>query len=325
MRLRGTLIAAAAGLALAVAPASGEDAKPTPGCAGLAFTDPAGDAVFAVPLASTGPGAPNTDLIAGWFTSGEDGVYANLQVANLDETVTSPSTATGWYMVWTLADATKFVKAETTGSGFTYNFGTLDAGFQEEGDTSGKAFLGDKGVLRIKIPAASGGADGKKLGAPYGHVTNSYSVPGVGGALGTADDGPDSQAGKTFTVGGCAEDGAAPAPAATPSPAGGASAPAAKLDVKVSPGFASAKKVGKAKKLALTLKSSSSYTSVVVTLATAKGKTVASGKLAKLGGTAKLTLKLKSKPKAGSYKLKIAAKTSDGASVRKTFAFKLKK
>lgn len=338
MSPRAPLALAAASVAAAVlqvVPASGQDPLPTPGCAGIAFSDKAGDQVFAVPgLGGTGEGAPNTDVLRGWFTTGDDGTFANIEVSKLDETVQSPSTATGWYMVWTLGEETKFVKAETTGDGFTYSYGTLDAGFTEEGETAGKAFPGDKGILRIKIPAVAGGSLGKKLSSPYAHTTNSYSVPGVGGALGTADDGPDGQNGTAYTVAGCAEP-TTPAPAATPTPAPGATpaptgpsgppAAAPGLGLSIKPGFASVKTIVKKRKVTLRLAAKAPLTAVVVSLTTTKGKVVATGRLAKIGRTATATLKLKGTPKPGTYRLNVTAKTASGQTVSGRYRFKLKK
>ena len=101
----------------------------------------------------------------------------------------------------------------------------------------------------------------------------------------------------------------APAPGATPAPAT-APAPAPGASITIKAPKLSAKKLKKVKKFVATVTSSKPVTNVVATLRAGK-KVVATGKLASLSGTAKLTLKTKGKLKAGKYTLLVQAK--DGA------------
>ena len=63
-RTRFALAAALALAAVSAVPAHAAD-KPTPGCAGLAFPDAAGDAMSSSP--SGGPAASNLDILGGFF------------------------------------------------------------------------------------------------------------------------------------------------------------------------------------------------------------------------------------------------------------------
>ncbi len=320
--IRTTTLASAtallAGCAVTALPALGADeAKPAVGCAGLAFTDKTGDQVFSVPVVgSSGAGNANTDVTNGWFTNTEDGVFANIQIANLSKAVDSPSNGTTWYMVWDLAGSTKFVSASSDGSAVTYAYGTQDAGFTEEGSSTGRFIEGKDGVISIKVPAAYGGADGKKLGGPYAHVANAFQVPGAVGLLGTADDAPDSQKGNDYVVGSCS-DGATGDTTSPPLTTGTTTTPkpssAGTITFK---GSVSAKKAKKAKGFSLTLSSTTPVTGVKVSLANAKKKVVASGTLAKLKGTATVKVKLKGKLTPGSYTLSITAKGAKKATFR---------
>src|SRR3954469_4068023 len=80
--------------------ASAEDAKPVPtSCAGMNFTDPAGDQQLSVtvttppgPLQSGHKTPENTDITGGFFryapdASGKNVLTANIQVANLDNAI----------------------------------------------------------------------------------------------------------------------------------------------------------------------------------------------------------------------------------------------
>src|SRR5439155_27320316 len=94
-------LASSIALAAAALACSAASAAPAPGCAGLAFTDPSGDAVDDSLLVAEQPASPNLDVLAGFFNDDAGAVTANIQVANL--TVDVPATATGvdWYMIWT--------------------------------------------------------------------------------------------------------------------------------------------------------------------------------------------------------------------------------
>jgi len=298
--------------AIAALPASGQDAKPQVGCAGLTFTDKTGDS----------SGASNTDVIAGWFTNTADGLFANIQVANLDKTVSDGSTGSNWYFQWELAGAVRYVSVALDGGAFTYEYGTLaNQAYSGEGSTTGKAYEGKDGIFSIKVPSAVAPA-GKTLTNPYVHVGTSLSVAGTGLVSG-ADDGPDTAKGNNYVVGGCEDGAAATTPPPVTSTPSSTTPPASGLGLTVSPGKVSAKAAKKGIKF--TLKAQAPLTKVSLSLATSKKKVVAKASVAKVSGKATVTLKPKSTLKPGRYTLSIKATNADGAKVSGAFTVTVKK
>src|SRR3954469_21168805 len=314
-RSRLALAAALAVAALPVVSASAAD-KPAPGCAGMAFSDAAGDAVSA---SSGGPAASNMDVLGGYFLDDGATVTANIQVADLEEKVPSGATGADWYLLFQQGNATNFVHAsiDVTGGDPVFSYGHIDPTngvLTDDGTSSGQFFNGQNGVIQIALPGnlASG-----TLAGPYAQADEATGVPGVGGALSTDDQAPDSGGGTDYTVGSCsgAAAPAAPIAPATAAQAPGSSQPAAPAasapTMKVVAKNGSARKISKTRRLVVALQSTGPVSGITGTLVDAKGKTVASGKLAQLNGKGSLTLRLRKALKKGRYTLRI--KSSSGA------------
>lgn len=101
---------------------------------------------------------------------------------------------------------------------------------------------------------------------------------------------------------------APPAPAAAPEPA-----PAASVFTRV--GRLSARRLARTRRLPLTLHATAPLTSVRLAL-TARRRTVATGRLARLEGTRKHALRLKRKLKPGRYRLTVSGRDGTGRTVR---------
>src|SRR4051794_11836206 len=314
-RSRLALAAALAVAALPVVSASAAD-KPAPGCAGLAFSDAAGDAVSA---STGGPADGNMDILGGYFLDDGATVTANIQIADLEEKVPSGATGVDWYLLFQQGNATNYVHAsiDVTGGDPVFSYGHIDPTngvLTDDGSSSGQFFNGQNGVIQIALPGNS--ASGT-LAGPYAQADEATGVPGVGGALNTDDQAPDSGAGTDYPVGGC-WGAAAPVTAVTPpaaqAPASNqpAAAPAASAPtLRVVAKNGSARKISKARKLVVALQSSGPVSGITGTLVDAKGKTVASGKLAQLNGKGSLQLRLRKALKKGRYTLRV--KCSSGA------------
>jgi hypothetical protein len=284
-----------------------DDTKPTPTCAGVDFTDPAGDAVIDVsPISGVGipllPAPDNMDITGGFFkydadASGSASLTANIEVANLTTEVPSGATGVRWYYFWNSGDQLYFVTAGIDATGAeSYTYGHLEQILQDDGETRGKMFPGEKGIIQIAVPQSGTGAqDGKRLTSPYASSRAEFNLVAVA-FIPTADDGPNSQSGKSYTVAQCP--GAASATGALPITLGTSSAKASKAK--------------KGKSLSFKLTSTEQVTDIKGTLK--KGKTsYGSGKLAILAGTGKLKIKLKKSLKKGTYKLNLTGTTASGA------------
>ncbi|HVL97334.1 MAG TPA: hypothetical protein VM266_15875, partial [Solirubrobacteraceae bacterium] len=326
--LAGLLAAAA----LAVAPAGAQEAVPVPtSCAGVTFTDPAGDQE----LQLAGPTGPiklghkppeNTDLLSGFFryvpdANGNNVLTANLVVSNLDTKVDPGSSGGTWYFYFKVGDATRSVSANLdTAGNWTYVYGTLGGssgpGNNTDGDTTGKVYPGKEGVISIVVPVNAMGLANKSLTTPYGSSRVAYRTPVGLGLVPTADDGPDDRAGKTFRVTPCAEEGT-PTPTGTGDGGGDAggggggdtgggsgggggggtgtnppsSGGAAALDLKVTAGKLSAKKIKRKRAIAFKVTAGERISDLAASLKRG-GKTVGTGKLASVG-PGKGTLKVK--------------------------------
>ena len=312
-------LAAAALLALATAGATA-GAAPAPDCNGQAYKDPKGDA--ALPSGE----APQLDIVQGFVTvAGADATY-HLQIADLSTDPIVPFTTLNWYLMWNQADEERYVDASySPETGVTYGYGILDPtlGFSGDADVavSGTFTEGPDGFISIVLPKEKVNI-GDSLATLHGDTRAGIGTNTTGGLVSEAD----GATGKTVKLTDCA---AAPpvTPGGTTTPApgtGGGGTPAAPIVQFSLVGKAgTAKKAAKRKKLVLRIKSSGPVTGLTAKLV--KGsKLVGSGKLAKLDGTAKLTIKLKSKKlKKGSYKLNVAGKDSSGRTAGATLPVKL--
>src|SRR3954452_10522127 len=298
----GALLAAAA-VALAATPAS---AAPVPGCAGTAFTDPAGDAVDTTALVAQ-DGQPNLDVIVGWFLDGGATVTANIQVANLTTDVPDTATGVDWYMVWTNAGGElRFVRASVAPGGdpaFSYGTVTVTGDntlYNDVDQTSGQFFPGANGVVQIQLPSDYAAGTMKAPHALTAAEQNFSTDLVSGGRLATADNAPDEGGGQDYTVGSCATgtstagapDVHGPSPAAaTPagqapssSPSGSSAPPARPAALRLTVRRVSARAVSRRHALAVSVSTTAPLTQVKGLLLDRRGKTVASGALARLSG-----------------------------------------
>src|SRR2546423_1109781 len=106
----------------------------TPSCS-LGFTDPSGDAkdrtaqavtLTAQPDLGSLPGQDNQDITAVKVTKALNGtVSALITIKNLNQTVPADANNISWYFGYTIVgvDTPEFVSAESSGSGYSYQYG----------------------------------------------------------------------------------------------------------------------------------------------------------------------------------------------------------
>ena len=201
-----SLVSVGAGALVAAGPGGAQSqTKPEPACAGVAIVDPEGDKT---------QGGDSSDVTAGFFVTRNGGTTYNIRVKNLSTNVPQGFTAVTWYGLWkNAAGATKFVSADVDFSGATsFNYGTFGTSFQEEGTSVGKLHMGPGGVIEITIPSE---IMEDKLSGPYVDSRLARSVPGVGGIVSQADRAPDQGAGTDYMKQDCGA-ATQPTPTATP-------------------------------------------------------------------------------------------------------------
>jgi hypothetical protein len=269
------------------------------------------------------PAPDNLDITGGFFkydpdASGAASLTANIQIANLSKEIPTFADAASWTFRWTVSGTVYYLLAEVASGGTpTFEYGTVDGvQLNKVGDTKGKLFEGADGVLQIAVPQSGTKAtDGTKLTSPY---TTSSATYGPGPSLlVTADNGPDSQSGKSYEVAQCP----AEAPPAT-TPTTPATAQPGVLPITLGTSSAKASKGKKGKSLAFKLKSTEEVTGITATFK--KGSTsYGSGKLAKLKSSGTLKVKLKKALKKGTYKLQLKGTTAAGKG-KATFSVKVR-
>jgi len=319
--LLAALVAAAAFgmLAWLAAPAHAlDDTKPTPTCAGIDFTDPVGDQAIDPVGVGLGalPAPVDMDITGGFFkydadSSGSASLTANIQVANLTKDVPSGATGVSWYYFWTVGAQQYFVTAQIDTAGTpTFTYGHTAQILMTDGNTRGKMFEGTNGVIQIAVPqAATGAKDGARLTSPYASSRATFNLVAVE-YIPTADNAPDSQAGRNYTVAQC------------PGAGGAGGGTAGVLPITLGTSAAKASKAKKGKSLSFKLRSTEAVTAIKGTLS--KGSSsYGSGKLATLDGAGTLKIKLKKTLKKGTYKLALAGSTSAGAG-KATFRVKVR-
>ena len=333
MKIRFLTALSASALLALPASALAQGGMPAPGCHGVQITDKAGDNT-----SQTGgqQGSPSSDAIAGWITYEGGKGFANIQVENLTEgEVDAPFVAIGWEFMMTTTKGAKWVRAYHDRAGITkYTWGSesdpLDPTTRGPGgDTTGALFPGKGGVIQIELPLAEA-----EFGATPGSVLKGFAlevrqwgslpaaVPSTGLPLVYPAPIFDDAAGKgTVTLGPCPSTPAPGAPGGGPAPApvnpapGSPGAPASQgeLGVKVTvPKLAAKKLAKKGKKFTVKLSGDATELTAVVRKKVTGGKTLATGKLATLKGSGKLTLKTKGKLKKGKYVLVIGGKNAQG-------------
>ncbi len=287
-----TAITASALLALP-ASAFAQGATPTPGCLGVQVTDKAGDNVDQT---AGQQGSPSSDVIAAWISYDGKKAFANIQVDNLTEgEVDAPYVAIGWEMTMTTTKGAKNVRAYHDRTGITrWTWGTekevTDPTPVPSGTTTGTLFPGKGGVIQIELPMAEAEFGATPApGAPGGPAAPAPSEPGTG-----TPAGPGRQSSQ------------------------------ADLGVKATVGKLAAKKLAKAKKFTVKLSGDASALTAVVRKKASGGKTLASGKLATLKGSGKLTLKTKGKLKKGTYVLVLSGKNAQGQAAQSAVTFKVR-
>jgi hypothetical protein len=312
---RRTLGAIAAVIAVAwlAAPAGALDAtKPGPGCAGLSFVDPAGDQTDPF-----GQAPSNLDVTGGFFKY-DGATTANIQIADLNQDVPAYATGVDWYFVYTVGSTTYYVEASIDFTGTaTFGYGTYDTtnGYTEVDNMPGKFFNGRDGIIQLAVPNAAKGGEGNVLRDPYVDATESYSVPGVGGFVQSADEGPDSMSGHSYTVGSC-EAGAAGGPRPANAPGRTSTLRIALLSKR-----ATAARARKGRTLSLRLRSTEKITRLAARITS--GSTVhpvvyGTGRLRRINGRATLRIRLRRSLRHGSYRLDLTGIKAHGKRASRT-------
>lgn len=335
--------------------AAAADPMPTPDCHGQQAVDPTGDSVES----NTGQaGVPSSDLTGAWVTydpaSGK--AQANIQVANLTlGEMDAGYDGISWSLTFTAPKKTFEMRAFSDITGTTkYTWSEPRAVTDDQtaerltGETTGKQFPGQGGVIQIDIPLKDMSINpGESLKAitleVRQWVTKPASVPSPPSQVPLYSYAPiyDSGAGKGSVFLGACEtpapsSGETPAPApgtpgATGTPGSGSTPPApssGRLELKVKVPTIVAKKANKAKKKGLAFKLSGTATNIAAVLKTGtnpmQGKVVASGKLASVKGSGTLKLKLKGKLKKGTYTLYLTGKNANGSNGEGAVTVKVK-
>jgi uncharacterized protein YaiE (UPF0345 family) len=280
-----------------------DDTKPSPTCAGMNFTDPEGDAALDLTGAGVGtaPAPDNMDITGGFFkydpdASGAASLTANIQVKNLTKDVPPGATGVRWYYFWEVGGQQYFVEGAIDATGEdSYEYGHTEQILMSDGSTRGRMFEGPNGIIQIAVPQSGTGArDGARLSAPYASSRASFDLVAVA-YIPTADDGPNNQAGRTYTVAQC--------------PTGPTTVA---LPVRLATSSVRAAQAKKGRSLSFRLQSTETVTDVSGALK--KGKTTyGTGKLSTVNGRGTLKVKLKRAMKKGSYKLDLNGTTSNGA------------
>jgi hypothetical protein len=311
VHVRTGLAAAAvvAGIAaLPTAPAAAlDDTKPEVGCAGLAFSDPAGDAINDfVGLGLAPPAPPDRDITGGFFRFDARGLTANMRIADLPASSAGEAgadagstglTGVNYYFFYRAGDRVRFVDAAFDGGEFTYHYGTFDENsglLTNDGDTRGKLFPGANGIIQIEVPAAAGGATGTVLASPYAEVDNRIGV-----LIAPADQAPDSLRGESYTVGECVEGSGLP-PGIPPT-----MRPAPRLPVRAPLVVGSARRANSRKVLTFRVRATKTITNLRLALrrSDGKGKAFAAGGLKRLRGTRTVRLRVRRQLMGGVYSL----------------------
>lgn len=275
--------------------------KPTPGCAGLNFTDARGDAKD-----------PSLDLVSGFLTTSGDDVWANLELANLDGDVNGDSDyetyGVGYEVQAPDSDRSEYhlVSARLWRDGHVEYLG-YPAGSAKP---AGAVFGGADGIVQLRLPDATPsslitiwsdtGFDSKSEGTPVGPTT--VTIDNTGGT-------DDSAEGRRQAIN-CTP-GSAPPP--DPPPSGGSGGQGSRG---VPPLPLTITKVGRAghRSVRIGVRSSRRLGALRATLVRS-GKVVARGRIARLRRSGNLRLKAPKTLRRGVYKLSITGRL-DGRAAR---------
>lgn len=315
-RTLATALAAGVTVLLGAMPVDAQQANPEPtSCAGLAFTDAAGDAVAT---------RENLDLKAGFFryvtdSAGENVLTANIQVSSLDETLEAGAYWHIWRLSWTSGSTRQYVRAGIPSGTMPYSSGEVFYSYGVEGypstrrGTTGRMLLGRDGIIEIVVPVSELGLAGKRLADPqavteivFGDPLHTY--PPV-----VADRAPGDAGGKPFDVVPCAQE--AKPTATQPSTAPDEVAGTPRLALEVVAGKLSARRINRRRSLAIGLRAPEKTTGLHARLTRGK-RLVATGRLASVSGKGKVRLRLRlpgTKLTAGTYSLELQGRTASGA------------
>ena len=317
--------------ALLAVPASAAEPAPTPGCQGVNITDKAGDSANSLQTSQTG--SPSSDLIAGFITydPAKHTAKANIQVDNLTlGEVDPPFVGVGWEMGFTTPVGPRYVRGYMDRSGMArYNWGEPRAVTDDQttpragGPTTGALFPGKNGIISVDIPLADmgikAGGEFKALSMEVRQwASTPAAVPSTPTAIPLYSPAPifDEASGKgTFKLGPCPAPVAGPVTAVlAPVAAAPAATDAAALRVTAKVPALNAKKVNRSRKVVVALTGEGTNLVAQLRKGGATGPVVASGKLAKLAGKGKVTLKVTRKLKKGKHTFVL----SGGAPTAKT-------
>ena len=285
-------------------------------------TDPAAD-----------PAPDETEIENAWLQY-DTRPTMNIQIKNLTGTVPPPATSVTYNAVFggVTSGVTNFVRAHIDFTGTpVFEYGHTEplatsTRYAYDGPTEGELFTGEHGVAQIVIPPEGGGKPGTKLQGVTAQTQlgRTTVVPGAASqspSRGLSFQNDDVALGN-WTVGPC-EPGTAPTTTTptttTPTTTTPATQQAGPLPVRLAK--KSIKKAKKGKTVKVKLRSSEPLTNVGVRIA--KGaKAYGTGKLAKLGSTGTVKVKLTKALKKGTYSFDVAGTDSKGQ--RRVGSLKLK-
>lgn len=335
LSLSGLAALLSAAVVAAPAPAGAAEPAPTPDC-GVMATDKAGDNVNATTQQQA---PPNTDVTQVFFRhtikDGKPRVTANIRVAELTKAIQAPYTAHQYILDFTINKQPKLVAAIIDrAGGVSYYYGhpraitDTDPAPSFEGYTTGALYEGKDGIVEIEVPleawkvpaGAAISALTFEVRQPVGRTSQVIPAPIVYVSP-IADDG----AGKgSFAIAPCATPGT-PTPAApiTAPVDAGTPPPAAAPKLTVTAPKLVARKVSKARRFSVKLSSSAPLTGVVGQLK-AGSRVLAAGKLASLGSSGAMTLKLTKKLKRGTYTLAFSGRDAAGQTAAAAVAVKVR-
>lgn len=323
-----TAIIAAGLLAIPVGDARAQGAPPAPGCYGSFATDPAGDSANALEPSQTG--SPSSDLIGAFNTydAAAHKGFVNIQVDNLTAgEVDPPYVGISWEYQFSTAAGARFVRAYQDIAGVVrYSWGEPRAITDDQtaprvsGATTGALFPGKGGIVQIELPlgeADFGAKPGTQLKSQALEVRQWISLPASVPSTGLPLFSPapvyDTATGKgAFTFGPCPAPAAPAAPVTPTAPTAPAAPQAGTFDVKVTIPKLRARSLARRKRFTVKLRGTGSNLVLVVRKSLTRGRNLATGRLKRLKGSRKVTLRTRGRLKKGTYYLLMSGKNAAG-------------
>ena len=324
-KLGSATMVSLAALAIAVPAAHAQNPVPCEGT--FLIADAAGDQGYKQQGQTVFPTGANTDVVGLFFRVDAGKVTANVVLDELTKTPPDGFEVVRYRVYFTIDGTVRYLQALVNDDGATYTYGSeLAAVYTEDGETTGALFEGKNGVVQIVLPADAGGTPGTELAATSASI-----------GLLTATVPPEAQLPPFYFGVDTAPDGGADGPNTTPAecappPSGGTEPPAttppagspgtqpaqAELRLTLARATLKARKANAKRRATFGLKSSEELTNVSAKLMRG-AKAVGTGKLAKLGESGTLALKLKGKLKKRTHKLVLAGTRADGSKFTRTF------